>query len=137
MAEIRAYLNFDGNTREAMTFYQQVIGGKLDVRTFADVGDPTPGMQDRVMHAVLQNGPLMLMASDTMPGQQFQQGNNVWLTINCDSDDDVDRLHRELSAGGRDMMAPQDTFWGARFGMCADKYGVNWMFNHSKGQDAS
>ena len=135
MAEIQAYLNFDGNTREAMTFYQKVIGGQLNVQTFSDVGDPTPGMGDRVMHALLTDGSLVLMASDSMPGQPFIQGNNVWLTINCGSDEEVERFHRELSAGGRDLMAPQDTFWGARFGMCADKYGVNWMFNHSKRQD--
>lgn len=137
MAEIHAYLNFDGNTREAMTFYQKVIGGQLNVQTFGDVGDATPGMQDRVMHALLTDGKLVLMASDTMPGHKFQQGNNVWLTVNCDSDQDVQRLHRDLSAGGRDLMAPQDTFWGAHFGMCTDKYGINWMFNHSKGQDAA
>ena len=139
MAEIHAYLNFDGNTREAMTFYQQVLGGDLQVQTFGDVGEEGgagPGMEDRVMHAFLQNGPLVLMASDTMPGQTFQQGNNVWLTVNCGSDDEVKKLHSALSAGGHDIMAPQDTFWGAHFGMCSDKYGINWMFNHSKGRDA-
>jgi PhnB protein len=23
-------------------------------------------------------------------------------------------------------------FWGAKFGMCTDKFGVNWMFNYDK-----
>ena len=139
MAEINAYLNFDGNTREAMEFYQKVLGGDLQVQTFGDVGEAggsQPGMEDRIMHAFLKNGPLVLMASDTMPGQKFQQGNNVWLTVNCGSDAEVDKLHKALSAGGKDFMSPQDTFWGAHFAMCGDKYGVNWMFNHSKGQDA-
>jgi PhnB protein len=139
MAEINAYLNFDGNTGEVMKFYHKVLGGDLQIQTFGDVGEAggaQPGMEDRIMHAFLKNGPLVLMASDTMPGQTYQQGNNVWLTLVCGSDDEVKKLHSALSAGGKDVMSPQDTFWGAHFGMCTDKYGINWMFNHSKGQNA-
>jgi uncharacterized glyoxalase superfamily protein PhnB len=29
-------------------------------------------------------------------------------------------------------MPLQDTFWGARFGMLCDKYGINWMLNWQK-----
>jgi len=34
-----------------------------------------------------------------------------------------------LSAGGKITMPLQDTFWGAKFGMLVDAYGVSWMFN--------
>jgi PhnB protein len=32
-------------------------------------------------------------------------------------------------------MPLQNTFWGARFGMLQDRFGVNWMFNHELKKD--
>ena len=135
MREINAYLNFDGNCGEAMRFYQECLGGDLQVQTFAD-GDfeAPPGTEDRVMHARLSRGRLVLMASDTMPGMSYQQGNSVWLSVACESDAEVDSLHAALLDGGTNAMEPQDTFWNARFGMLTDRYGINWMFNHERAQ---
>lgn len=131
MKEINPYLNFDGDCRAAMTFYQQCLGGELEVMTFGDA----PGMdspteaKERVMHARLASGAGVIMASDTMPGTPHQPGNNVHLSINCEAPGDVDRLHAALAEGGRSVMAPQDTFWGARFAMLTDRFGINWMLN--------
>ena len=130
MKEINAYLNFDGNCHEAMTFYQRCLGGKLDVMTFKDAPmDSPPGAESRVMHAHLASGSAILMASDTMPGMPFQQGNNVYLNINCDEPAEVDRLCAALADGGRITMAPDNAFWGSRFAMLTDRFGVNWMLN--------
>ncbi|RZL40580.1 MAG: hypothetical protein EOP35_00385, partial [Rubrivivax sp.] len=65
----RGFLTFDGTCREAMTFYQACLGGSLDVRPFdASMPDLPPGAEQRTMHARLESGPVVLMASDTMPG---------------------------------------------------------------------
>lgn len=134
MQSINAYLNFDGNAREAMTFYQQCLGGSLEVMTFAASGVPhPPGSGDRVVHARLQNGGAVLMASDVMPGMPFVQGNHAWLNIACESDAEVDALFAKLLEGGEAKMPPSDTFWNARFGMLTDRFGMNWMFNHERG----
>jgi PhnB protein len=130
MKSFTAYLNFDGNAREAMTFYQKCLGAELDVQTFGDMGaGGPPGSENRVIHARLTKGGAMLMASDSMPGQRVVFGNNVHINIDCDSVEEIDRLFDAFGAGGTVSMPLQDTFWGARFGMLTDKFGVQWMFN--------
>jgi PhnB protein len=135
MKEIGPYLAFNGNCREAMTFYQQCLGGELAVQSFGDAGmDDQPESRDRVMHARLVNGAAVLMASDSMPGSPHVEGTNVSLSLQCDSEDEVGRLYTALSEGGNAGMPPSDTFWGARFGMLTDRYGMHWMLNFERPQ---
>ncbi|HVF40390.1 MAG TPA: VOC family protein [Gemmatimonadaceae bacterium] len=130
MKTFTTYLTFDGETREAMSFYQQCVGGDLMVQTFADAKFDAPGAENRVIHAQLHQGAALLMASDTMPGMPFSKGNNFSISINCESIEEADRLHAALSEGGKVTMPMDHAFWGAYFGMITDKFGVNWMFNH-------
>ncbi|MDB4878478.1 MAG: hypothetical protein JWM41_4924 [Gemmatimonadetes bacterium] len=124
------YLNFDGNTAEAMKFYQKCTGGELDIQTFADVKAPTPpGAENRVMHARLTKGSAVLMASDTPPGKTWTPGDNIWVNCDCDSVDEIEKVFAAFTEGGTVVMPLEDQFWGARFGMISDKFGVNWMFN--------
>jgi len=124
------YLNFDGNTREAMTFYQKCLGAQLEIQTFGDMKAPFPGQENSVMHARLSKGSAVLMASDPMPGTPVLVGNNVWITQDCESVEEIERLFVAFGEGGTVIMPLADQFWGARFGMLTDKFGINWMFNH-------
>lgn len=137
MKEMTSYLTFDGNAREAMEFYKTCLGGELAVMTFADSpmkAQTPPGAEKRVMHARLTSGPTVLMASDTMPGMPFQQGNNFSLAISCETPQESDKLFAALGAGGKIIMPLQETFWAERFGMLTDKFGVNWMLDLDKPQ---
>lgn len=133
MKAFQPYLNFDGKTREAMTFYNDAFGGTMQMQTYTDAKVPAPpGNENRVIHARIEVGSAILMASDSMPGQGVTFGNNAHINIDCDSKDEVDRLMSALGAGGKITMPGQDTFWGAYFGMLTDKFGVHWMFNAEK-----
>ena len=137
MKEMNSYLTFDGNAREAMEFYKTCLGGELALMTFADSpmkAQTPPGSEKRVMHARLKSGATVLMASDTMPGMPFQQGNNFSLAISCETPEESDKLFAALGAGGKVIMPLQETFWAARFGMLTDKFGVNWMLDLEKPQ---
>lgn len=130
MQGIQPYLNFDGQAAEAMRFYQGILGGKLEVQSFEHAGmEAPPGAETRTMHATLENERMNLMASDTMPGQTFVQGNNVWISVACDAEEEIDRFFAKFSEGGKVAMPLAMQFWGAKFGMLTDKFGVNWMFN--------
>jgi PhnB protein len=130
MKHFQPYLNFDGNAREAMTFYKNALDAELTIQTFKDAHiEAPPGAEERVMHAQLQKGPAVLMASDTMPGHEFKTGNNLHVTLNCDTVPEVESAFSALSEGGEVTMPLQDQFWGARFGMLTDKFGVSWMLN--------
>jgi PhnB protein len=139
MKEINAYLNFDGNCREAMSFYQRCFGAELQVMLFSDAKGQCefpPGAEDKVMHARLTKGSVVLMASDTMPGMPLTPGNNVHLTIHCETLHEIQSLFAALGDNGTITMPLQDTFWGAHFGMLTDRFGVHWMLNFEKPKPA-
>jgi len=138
MKAINPYLTFDGNCREAMTFYAKALDAELSIKTFKESGMETPGMADRVMHAhisrggggaLMSGGQAVLMASDSQPNQPVTFGDNVWLSIDCDDTAEQDRIFEGLSDGGKVVMPLNNTFWGARFGMLKDKFGLGWMLN--------
>lgn len=131
MRGMQTYLTFDGKAREAMTFYQKALGGELNVQTFREAKMDAPkGSEDRVIHAnIMLKGHAILMASDTLPGMPYTQGNNFSISVECESIAEEERLFAALGNGGRVTMPLQDTFWNSHFGMLTDRYGINWMFN--------
>lgn len=130
MKDINAYLIFDGNCREAMTFYEKCLGGDLQLMPFSQMpGDIPKEAKDRIMHSRLTQGAAVLMASDTMPGHPFQQGNNFWISLLCESVQEIEKVFNAIGEKGKVSMPLQQTFWAARFGMLTDQFGVNWMFN--------
>jgi len=135
MTQINTYINFDGNCREAMNFYKDCLGGELNLQTVA--GSPIadqcpPKMQDQILHATLINDALLLMGSDMTGPDGYYKGNNVALSLNCSSDEEIQRFFNSLSAGGKVIHQLRVEFWGATFGVFTDKYGIGWMLNYDK-----
>jgi PhnB protein len=126
MKAINAYLTFDGNAREAMKFYAKTLLAEYKEPTFPSM--PTIG-KDRVIHAAVAKGDMLLLASDSQEGVHPTQGNNFSVCVQCDDIAEVERLFREFSVGGTVTMPLDNMFWGARFGMLVDKFGIGWMFN--------
>ncbi len=123
------YLNFPGNTREAMTYYRDVFGGELIVHSFADFH--TEGMPpEGTMHASLTNGGLTIMASDAMPGaEDTWGGTRVYLSV-AGAEQDAERLQGafdRLADDGEVGMAMEPQVWGDVFGIVKDRYGIEWM----------
>jgi len=133
MNQLATYLTFDGKTREAMEFYKECLGGELSLFKYSEAPGEFPAAEgDRVMHATLTNGPITLMASDTMQRAALRQGNNFSLSLHPESLEETERLFAAIGKGGTIAMPLQDTFWGARFGMLTDRFGIQWMFNFDK-----
>jgi PhnB protein len=132
-AYLSPYLNFDGNCREAMEFYHGVLGGKLDLNTFADYfPDESADRKDKIMHAMLQNDFLTLMASDLPPGAEYNVGNHISLSLAGTDSEQLKSVWNGLSQGGTVTMPLEKQVWGDEFGMFADKFGMNWMVNISQ-----
>lgn len=134
MTQINAYLNFNGQTREAMSFYQQCLGGELVMQKIAEspMGARVPSeMGAKILHSSLTKDNLMLMASDMM-GNNVKNGNSVALCINCSSDEEINSFFNNLSKGGNINEPLHQSFWGSIFGSLTDKFGVTWIFNYSK-----
>ena len=138
MTQLNAYVGFNGKCREAMTFYKECLGGELTLQTVAEtpIAAQCPqGMQQHIMHAGLtKNGVLLLMATDMTSSEGFHPGNNIALSLNCSSEEEINTFFAKLAEGGKIMENLKIQFWGAIFGALTDKYGISWMFNYDKNQ---
>ena len=134
MEAIIPYLNFNGNAAEALNFYEKALNGKVtQSQTFGAANmAQDESMKDKILHAVFEAGALKFMVSDCPPGVSVNSGDQVSLSLNFTDPELIETTFTVLAEGGNITMPMQDTFWGARFGMTKDKYGVHWMFNHDK-----
>jgi PhnB protein len=134
MDAIVPYLLFNGNAAEALAFYSKALEGKvLFQQTFGE--SPMPGgddMKDKIMHATFEADKLVIMVSDCPADRPATNGDNVNLSLNFSDVPSLEKTFAALAEGGTIKMELQDTFWGARFGMLIDKFGIHWMFNHDK-----
>lgn len=131
MGPLTPYLIFNGNCKQALDFYKTILGGELFIHTYGEakqLNDLRKEDENKIMHGNLKKGNFLLMASDTH-GPDIKMGDNVQLSIECESREEVDRLFKGLSEKGKPTLSPNETFWGAYFGMMTDQFGINWMLN--------
>jgi PhnB protein len=130
-SRLNPYLNFRGQAREALEFYESVFGGDVVITTFGQFGEPPPGSEaGDVMHGQLET-PMgfTLMCSDVPSAMELTQGDNVSVSL---SGDDADALHgywERISAGGTVLFPLEKQMWGDEFGQCTDRFGVSWLVN--------
>ena len=130
MTQLNAYVTFNGNCREAMTFYQACLGGELNIQTFeaSPMKDQMPAeMQSNVMHSLLKKDGIVIMASDMMGPGELVRGNGTSLCIIGRNRAEIQDFFDKLSEGGTVNQPLIDTFFGT-FGSLTDKFGVSWMF---------
>lgn len=133
MGRMVPYLNFQGNCREAMNFYQQCLGGELQIQTYGEsqMAEYVPvEAHHNVLHSMLRVGNFILMASDGMGEGDSIQGNTVSLCMVGDSKEEIEAAFTKLSEGGKVEHPLKEEFFGT-FGDLVDKYGFTWMFQHS------
>ncbi|MDG4489436.1 VOC family protein [Xanthomonas vesicatoria] len=139
---ITPYLYFEGTCCAAFAHYQRVLGGELMLTTYAQM-PPHAGSQvainaaaaDLVMHVTLagSDGP-RLMGSDMPPGQRLQGAKPVSVGLGFDDTLEAERAYAALAEGGQVQMPFGETFWAEGFGMCTDRFGIQWLVN---GRDRS
>lgn len=129
--QLNAYVNFRNKARQAMEFYHGIFGGKLTVNTFAEFhASDDPAEQDLVMHAQLEtDAGFVLMGSDAPARIAMTEGTNFSLSISGDDEPTLRGYFDALSDGGTVTMALAQAPWGGTFGMCTDRFGVQWMVN--------
>lgn len=134
MAKTNVYLNFNGNSEEAFNFYKNVFGKEISfIYRYKDVPSEQPipeHLAEKLMHISIQlSAETMLMGADVAPefGQHANFGNNVSIYVDTENKEEADSIFGGLSEGGVITMPLQNTFWGAYFGACIDKFGINWM----------
>ena len=139
MTQINAYMHFNGNCREAMTFYQTCLGGELILLPVGEspLADQMPAsMSNCILHACLSREGMMLQGSDMGIAQESAIGNSVSMMLNCSSEEEITDLSARLSSGGEVLHPLEYTFWGGILGDVADQYGFHWYLTFTKNQPA-
>lgn len=135
MAQINSYLTFNGNCREAMTFYKECLGGELSFQTIGEspLSEKMSAKMKRcIVHATLKNDKLVLIGSDMVCEKGLLKGNAISMMLNCSSEKEIKISYKKLSQGGEKTHPLEETFWGAVFGGLTDKYGNHWLLNYTR-----
>ena len=127
---VEPYLFFEGRTEEALQFYEQKLGAKIEaLMRYKENPEPKynpPNSANKVMHALFSIGDTKVMASDgNCTGKPSFQG--FALTINAKDAAEAKQRFDALAEGGQVQMPLAETFFAKSFGMVADRFGVNWM----------
>jgi PhnB protein len=130
--DVYPYLNFNGTAAQAIKLYESALGARTEsLSRLRDVpgNQAAPEDKDRVSHAVLRLGERIIMLSDSQPGTTVSPGTNMHVCLDFTDPAEMGPKFEALAAGGEVLLPLQDTFWGARFGIVLDAFGVRWMFN--------
>lgn len=129
------YVNFQGNAREAMEFYRDVLRGEITaIFSYGEspmAADMPEKSRDAIMHAHLVADGAEIMGADGPP-QEGRGANNVQIALMVEDVGEAERIFAALSEAGEIGMEMQQTFWVERFGMCVDRYGIGWLINGGK-----
>ncbi|WP_379133910.1 VOC family protein [Paenibacillus sp. sgz500958] len=139
---VNAYLNFNGNCREAVEYYAEVFETeKPIIMTFGEgPSSPDYPLPDEAKHLVMHSQLIVagspIMFSDVFPGMKFTIGNNVNLTYMSSNEDELKAFFKKLSKDGKVGQELQETFWSKCYGSLTDKFGIEWQFSH-EGEQSS
>jgi PhnB protein len=128
---LNPYLGFRDNAKVAMEFYQSVFGGELTLSTFGEFqASEDPTEQGKIMHGMLVTDTgLTLMGADTPNSMAYTPGDNYSVSLSGDDEAELRGFWVGLTADGTIVTPLEKAPWGDTFGMCSDKFGVNWLVN--------
>ncbi|WP_298740145.1 VOC family protein [uncultured Chitinophaga sp.] len=126
------YLHFNGDCEEALTTYQQILGGEINVvNRYDNTAIKAPEeYKHKILHAVYTFGGNTILASDAMTGRPVTRGTgDVSLSITVSGPEEGQKIFDQLSAGGTLHFPFKRQFWGAWHGNFTDRFGIRWMVN--------
>lgn len=126
------YVNYPGTCRQAFSFYEQHLGGRIvALMTHAEAPGSRvpPDWADKVIHARLELGGTVVRGADIPQAEPMR---SAYLTLRLDSADEAERVYALLSNGGQVFMKMEETFFASRFAMLRDRFGTSWMLLHER-----
>lgn len=126
------HLNFRGDAREALDFYQAVFGGRTVAVTYQDAGNvQNENEADQVMwgEVVGDNG-FHVMAYDVPSQLPWSRGENpFFVSVRGDDADEISALWQKLSEGSTVVRPLEAAQWAPLYGMLTDRFGVTWVLD--------
>jgi predicted 3-demethylubiquinone-9 3-methyltransferase (glyoxalase superfamily) len=126
--KIRPFLMFEGKAEEAMNFYVSLFPGAkvLDIGRYGPNG---PGVESSVVKATFRIGSQDVMCIDSCVKHEFSFTAAFSFFVDCESEDELRRLHTALVTGGTEPMPLGEYGFSKMFAWVSDRYGVSWQLN--------
>ena len=139
MSTINPWINFNGNAKEAFTFYKSVFGGEFaKIVRFKDIASTefqvAEKEENKIMYIALPIGTTTMLIANDVPevlGRVNEQENRSKILVNTESKEEADKLFTGLSDGGEVEGPMGDGPYGSYMGMFRDKYGIEWIIEFS------
>ena len=132
MINVTNHLNFRGDARAALEFYQSVFGGDITIITYKDaqnVQDPSEADQVMWGQVTAPNG-FRVMAYDVPSRTPWDEGNNAFfVSVRGDSIKEIAALWEKLSDGATVAQPLAPSGWALLYGMLADRFGITWVLD--------
>lgn len=122
------FLMFEGRAEAAMNFYVSLFPNSEIVR-IVRYEKGMPGPEGTVMVAEFALGGRRYMCSDSYVHHAFSFTPSISIFVDCGSEEELERLYRDLSADGEILMELDDYGFSRRFGWVNDRFGVSWQLN--------
>ena len=130
--QINAYVMFNGQCEAALKFYEQSLGGKIEMISRYEgspaAGQAPAGWENKILHARFVLNGQTLMASDAPP-DRYEPPKGFFLSLMVKNVKEAEEVFQALATDGSVVMPLQQTFWAIRFGMLVDRFGIPWMVN--------
>ena len=131
MQKITPFLWFNTQAEEAMRFYTLNFNNSqlVSIQRYPEgpLEEPMKGMEGKVITGVFELAGQRFMALDGGPAFKFTPA--VSFFVNCETEDEIDRLWESFSDGGAILMEFQEYPFSEKFGWLNDKYGLSWQLN--------
>ncbi|MFC0531323.1 VOC family protein [Phytohabitans kaempferiae] len=124
------HLNFRGDARAALEFYQSVSGGELAVVTYKDMGDvPDPAEADQVVWGQVRAADgFHVMAYDVPSARPWSRGDDpFFVSLRGDSAAEITALWERLADGATVIAPLAPARWAPLYGMLKDRFGITWV----------
>lgn len=127
MSDPTPYVHFPGTAREALTFYGDVFGCRVELHTYAEFGR-TDGRPEAVAHGLLADGPVSIFGADVAGDEPPVRCEGLMLSLLGTADAGTLRTwFARLAEGGRVVDDLQQRPWGASDGRVVDRHGLQWL----------
>jgi PhnB protein len=137
--QLNPYLFFNGRCQEAFEFYAKCLRGKIvAMMPYGEspgAGQVSAEWQRKIIHARLEVGDQVLMASDAPP-DHYSPAQGFSTSVTVDAAAEAERIFGTLAENGKVVMPIQETFWAIRFGMLVDRFGQPWMVSCNRPENA-
>lgn len=124
------HLNFRGDARAALEFYQSVFGGHLAVVTYEDAGNVRdPAEAEQVMWGqVAADSGFHVMAYDVPSRLPWDRGeNSFFVSLRGETAEEITAYWKKLSDGASIAQPLEPAQWAPLYGMLTDRFGVVWV----------